>query len=319
MRSRLARLSLCLAAVCIFGPCARPAAATEVTAIAPFDEGHAPFPLRLGGERARFSTSSIFVMPAAEIALETDETVDVVATGGVLDREDGRRWRWKAPARPGLERLEVRDRSGRAAAVHAFVMRPFDGRTRIGEFAIGRYLAPPSARDPAYRRPEGLIEVTAETIDASVSPHFRLGQFLCKQEGDFPKYLALGTTLVAKLEALLAELARRGMPAPTLTVMSGYRTPAYNAAIGNETGHSRHLYGDAADVYLDRDGDDAMDDVDGDGRVSVEDARALLRIVDETLDPELSPSMMGGLAAYAATAAHGPFLHVDTRGRRARW
>ena len=29
--------------------------------------------------------------------------------------------------------------------------------------------------------------------------------------------------------------------------------------------------------------------------------------------------VVGGLGAYGSTAAHGPFVHVDTRGHRARW
>ena len=29
--------------------------------------------------------------------------------------------------------------------------------------------------------------------------------------------------------------------------------------------------------------------------------------------------LVGGLAAYDATTAHGPFVHIDLRGYRARW
>ena len=47
--------------------------------------------------------------------------------------------------------------------------------------------------------------------------------------------------------------------------MSGYRTPFYNRSIGNQTRFSRHVYGDAADIYADDDGDGKMDDLDGDG------------------------------------------------------
>ena len=34
--------------------------------------------------------------------------------------------------------------------------------------------------------------------------------------------------------------------------------------------------------------------------------------------PELS-AFIGGIGIYAATAAHGPFVHVDTRPWKARW
>src|SRR3712207_8624592 len=31
------------------------------------------------------------------------------------------------------------------------------------------------------------------------------------------------------------------------------------------------------------------------------------------------PELAGGVGVYRATRAHGPFAHVDVRGRRARW
>ena len=103
--------------------------------------------------------------------------------------------------------------------------------------------------------------------------------------------------------------------------MSGFRTPRYNAlGVGAEGGRaraSRHMYGDAADVFVDADGNGRMDDLDRDGRVTVKDARLLLAVAEEV---EAShPEFVGGLSAYPANAAHGPFVHVDVRGTRARW
>ena len=149
-----------------------------------------------------------------------------------------------------------------------------------------------------------------------VSPNFRLGQFLCKQPGT-PRYVLVSPRLLVKLEALLAAVNREGHPTRTLTVLSGFRTPAYNRAIGNTTDFSRHLWGDAADVYVDNDGDGDMDDLNGDGRVNVQDARWLFRLMEERLaGGGLEP---GGMATYRRNAAHGLFLHVDARGGRARW
>jgi hypothetical protein len=31
------------------------------------------------------------------------------------------------------------------------------------------------------------------------------------------------------------------------------------------------------------------------------------------------PTLVGGAGVYPATSAHGPFIHIDTRGYRARW
>jgi uncharacterized protein YcbK (DUF882 family) len=102
--------------------------------------------------------------------------------------------------------------------------------------------------------------------------------------------------------------------------MSGFRTPAYNTELGNETQWSRHLYGDAADIYLDRDENDEMDDLDGDGESTREDAMVLYRLVDETIDDgAVSGPLIGGLSAYSASGLHGSFVHIDTRGKKIRW
>jgi hypothetical protein len=34
---------------------------------------------------------------------------------------------------------------------------------------------------------------------------------------------------------------------------------------------------------------------------------------------EAYPELIGGLGMYKATRQHGPFIHVDVRGNRARW
>ena len=88
--------------------------------------------------------------------------------------------------------------------------------------------------------------MTESVLDAQVSPHFKLRQFLCRQSGSYPQYLVLRQPLLAKLEELLAAVNDRGIEAPTFSIASAYRTPNYNAAIGNVTTFSRHEYGDAA-------------------------------------------------------------------------
>jgi uncharacterized protein YcbK (DUF882 family) len=80
---------------------------------------------------------------------------------------------------------------------------------------------------------------------------------------------------------------------------------------------SRHQYGDAADVYVTDGGRDWMTDLNRDGRVDLRDARLLASAAErvETAHPEL----VGGIGVYPATGAHGPFVHIDVRGTRARW
>ena len=173
--------------------------------------------------------------------------------------------------------------------------------------------------DPVYDQPRGFVRVTPDLVDVPVSPHFRLGQFLAKQESDWPKYLLLSAPMVVKLERITAAVRAAGRPADGLTVMSGFRTPAYNAAIGNTTVYSRHLYGDAADVFVDEDGDGVMDDLNQDGAVTRADAEWLAALVEGLTAEDWYDGLVGGLGIYDANPAHGPFVHVDVRGQRVRW
>ena len=101
--------------------------------------------------------------------------------------------------------------------------------------------------------------------------------------------------------------------------MSGYRTPFYNRAIGNVK-YSRHLWGGAADIFIDEDPKDGtMDDLNRDGIINYKDAAVLYDIVDDLYGKPFYRIFMGGLGRYKKTANHGPFVHVDVRGFRARW
>ena len=178
-----------------------------------------------------------------------------------------------------------------------------------------------AAQDPRYLPPSGFIAVTPENARTMVSKRFHLGDFLTHdQQQVWPKVLVLSPALLEKLELIGDALERRGLSS-SIHVMSGFRTPQYNAlgvgAKGGRASESRHMYGDAADIFVDADGDGVMDDLDGDGRITKHDAEVLFDVAEgvEAAHPEL----VGGLSAYAATAAHGPFVHVDVRGKRARW
>ena len=178
-----------------------------------------------------------------------------------------------------------------------------------------------SARDPRYAPPPGFIPVTPENESTPVSKRFRLRDFLTHDQQDvWPKVLVLRVALLDKLELIGDELERRGLPG-SLHIMSGFRTPQYNAqGVGPGAGRaseSRHMYGDAADVFVDANGDGVMDDLDGDGKATIRDARVLLAVADGIEGQH--PDLAGGLSAYPANSAHGPFVHVDARGVRARW
>ncbi len=223
---------------------------------------------------------------------------------------------------PGVHALAVPAPDGGPLVVVTMVPFTPGGTDRLHGYRIGRW--PAGGRgltDARYGAPAGYIPVTQENATTAVSKRFQLRDFLTHdQQAVWPKVLVLRPVLVDKLELIGDELERCGLPG-RLHVMSGFRTPQYNAqgvgAKGGRARESRHMYGDAADIFVDADHDGRMDDLDGDGRVTVRDAQVLFAAAERVESSH--PAMLGGLSAYAATSAHGPFVHVDVRGTRARW
>ena len=204
------------------------------------------------------------------------------------------------------------------------VLKPFSAKVngRIGSYRMGNW--PYEGRTPRsanYATPKGFIEVTHETFGTSLSEHFKLGDFVTKDQPDvWPKYVVLDRRLLDKLELTIAEINRMGYHVHGFSVMSGFRTPQYNeqgVGAGGRSAVSRHQYGDAADVYPDDDHDGRLDDLNHDGHVDLKDAKILASAAEavEAANPEL----VGGIGIYPATSAHGPFVHIDARGTRARW
>jgi len=218
---------------------------------------------------------------------------------------------------------DVKDSSG-TSPFSVITIRDFAEKLngRIGSYRIGFWPGEQGDRlSGAYGNPAGFIEVTRENMDTPVSEHFRLSDFLTHdQQGTWPKYLVLREDLVDKLELVIGQLQAQGHTVRHMSVMSGFRTPQYNAT-GGETGGraslSRHMYGDAADVFVDNDGDGRMDDLNRDGRVDYRDAQVILDAAEKV--ERAHPDVAGGVGVYKATSSHGPFAHVDVRGYRARW
>ena len=199
---------------------------------------------------------------------------------------------------------------------------PFTAKVngRIGQYLMGFW---PGERGRvtkgAYQNPDGFVEVTADNQNTVISEHFRLRDFVTHdQPGTWPKYVVLRENLVDKLELVIQELEKQGVVVRHMTVMSGFRTPQYNGPGGDgRSGVSRHMYGDAADVFVDNNGDGRMDDLNADGRSDYRDARVILAAAERV--ERQYPRLAGGVGVYRATSSHGPFAHVDVRGWRARW
>jgi uncharacterized protein YcbK (DUF882 family) len=189
----------------------------------------------------------------------------------------------------------------------------------VNGYHMGNWYTEGGARDDRYAPPPGFVEVTPENQDLQVSEHFRLRSFLTKNQfAVWPKYVALDLRLIDKLELVMQELRAMGIRADGMAVMSGFRTPAYNGpGEGGRARLSRHTYGDAADVWVDSDGDNYIDDLNQDGLRDVHDAEVMLRAVDRV--EAKYPELLGGAGVYLDSGTRSPFIHIDVRGSHSRW
>ena len=127
----------------------------------------------------------------------------------------------------------------------------------------------------------------AKNGDRRLAPDFKVRELRCKDGAD--------TVMVDEALMLLLQCIREHF-GKAVTITSGYRTPAHNAAVGGAKS-SQHLLGRAADIQ-----------VQG---ISVEDVAAYA----ESLMPD-----WGGVGRYPVKAGRATgWVHVDTRADKARW
>ncbi len=299
-----------------------PALALGALTVAAAARPAAPPPAKAAGFAVRYRNvtspdrvRALIVRPRETVTVEVraaESGYVARPTAGRLVPLSAGRWAWTAPPAPGLYPIQVVAPDGSdSVTLQAFVVVPYDrvqGELLNG-YRIGRY-----PRNP----PAGFVEVTRENEDVLVSPHFRLKQFLCKQPAGSRKYVVLNERLLVALEYVFERVNAAGYRATTFHVMSGYRTPAYNQAIGNVR-YSQHQWGAAADIFIDENGDGRMDDLNRDGRSDIRDAEVLYRLIDAAAARAEGLGLIGGIGKYAPTSTHGPFVHVDVRDRKARW
>jgi hypothetical protein len=217
----------------------------------------------------------------------------------------------------------------------------------IDGFDIGTYLDPDDpktyrdyrvestwpAKYPArYRRPDYYFKVTPEIKALHISPHVTLGFWLI----DFPwkslgatQYLALDLNLVRKLEDLRESMVADGFKITQFVPIYGFRPPSFNlSAIHDHPDtnlkepFSMHQYGRAVDMIIDEDGDGAIDDLNRDGKIDVQDAVVMMHyvnILDRKYREEGRMEMVGGAGLYdhhdfVERPMQSPYVHVDTRG-----
>ncbi|MDB2330471.1 D-Ala-D-Ala carboxypeptidase family metallohydrolase [Alteromonas sp.] len=291
------------------------------------DAQQAKFQLQAGKIVIPYKTFSIFVLPGETVELEVlfpqaNTQYELISNAGDYEKKGLSAWRWQSPKTSGMYNVCVRATDGSSEiALNVFTMTPSDNMVegKLRYYHIGHYPDESITRNrEMYIEPEGFIEVTKANQDVKLSPHFQLKEFVSKQKSEFPKFVYLQSSLLLKLEKLRTEMNLRNIRVDNMVVMSGYRTPYYNKAIGN-VALSRHVFGDAADIFIDNDGNYRMDDLNNDGKSSIADAQLIAEVINELNKRNDFRSLIGGLGIYGPKPHRGPFIHVDTRGVKARW
>lgn len=279
------------------------------------DPGTVRVALSLNGDQLPATRMSITATPGETLDLSSTGPCSWEFSAGEPRSAEGASVPWTAPRSHGLFRLVLS--SGGLVQEFAIIVVIESSRWRtptLNSYPIGLY----GDGNSGENNPDYFIEMNQNASGVRLSSHFTLGEFLGHTEGCYPQYLSLDLNLLDKLEALITVIEEEYPEKVDINVMSGFRTPLYNSAIGNETDFSAHLYGTAADIWIESfPPNNLMDDVDRNKRVDVGDGE---HIVDLVRRIEAGGGIsFGGASAYRWTPQHGPFVHIDVRGRPASW
>lgn len=222
----------------------------------------------------------------------------------------------QAPSRPGFYRLAlVRGDNRRIIeGLTVAVLVPFKDKegAMLNGYRIGTYLS--ERLGTGQEPPEGFLEINQSDVDLPISKHLRVGDFLNHDSQEtWPRYAAVSPRLLDKLELVISELARwHGGTVDdvhlALDVHSGFRAPDHNRKIARAARDSQHQYGDAADVAI---------DANGDGKYTSMDSR-MVGLAVEIVELK-HPDLVGGLGIYTSGHTRTTYVHIDARGKRARW
>lgn len=292
-----------------------------------YDSRKVDFKLIYSDNKISHEVASLFILPTEEVNLnifepQKNDNYTIESNKSNIISNSNFEWKLRFPQEPGNYPITITNNNTKESIkLNVFVLEPFDSMEGeyLNGFRIGDYPTHLINNKKNYNLPKGFIKVTPENEDTYLTPHFQLKQFICKQQGGYPKYVVLQKLLLNKLEYLLYEINQRGFNVDTFHIISGYRTPHYNKYLGNKD-LSRHIFGDAADIIIDvcpKDG--YMDDLNSDGKINYKDADILYDIIEKVYERREYEEFVGGLGLYRRTSKHSPFIHIDTRGYKARW
>ncbi|HUQ47625.1 MAG TPA: D-Ala-D-Ala carboxypeptidase family metallohydrolase [Gemmatimonadaceae bacterium] len=222
----------------------------------------------------------------------------------------------RAPSKPGFYRLAlVRGEKRRIVeGLTIAVLVPFKDKegAMLNGYRIGTYLS--ERLGTGQEPPEGFLEINESDVNLPISKHLKVGDFLNHDSQDtWPRYAAVSPRLLDKLELVISELTRwHGGTVDNvqlaLDVHSGFRAPDHNRRIARAARDSQHQYGDAADVAI---------DANGDGKYTSMDSR-MVGLAVEIVELK-HPDLVGGLGIYTSGHTRTTYVHIDARGKRARW
>ncbi|MDP8245564.1 MAG: hypothetical protein P9L94_15875 [Candidatus Hinthialibacter antarcticus] len=184
-----------------------------------------------------------------------------------------------------------------------------------------------------YSQPKLFYEIDRETYFIKVFKNYTLGDFDLDPRFlsmDYPRYIAIHPYILRKIDLFEQQLAADGHPVKKLKIFYGYRSPDYNIGRRNRDGEltlkspfSMHMYGLAIDFIIDEDDNLVLDDLNGDGRVTMDDAREMMKSAD-ALDKALrdqGSELVGGAGPYPhhdyyerGEVVQTPYVHIDARG-----
>jgi hypothetical protein len=220
-----------------------------------------------------------------------------------------------APPQAGFYRFALL-KSGQRRSIEGLtlaVLVPFGEKERgmLRGYRIGTYLAERMrSKTPP---PEGFLEIHEADVDLPITKHLKVGDFVNHdQAGVWPSYAAVNPKLLDKLELVIQEIARwhgdKAVADIDIDVHSGFRAPEHNRRVRRAASDSQHQYGDAADVAI---------DANGDGKITAIDSR-MVGLAVEIVELK-HPELVGGLGIYTTGHSSTNYVHIDVRGRRARW
>lgn len=173
-----------------------------------------------------------------------------------------------------------------------------------------------------YTPPRFFGMITEKNVDSFISPNFRISDMLIPTEKTnirHTQFFPSNYQMIMHMENILALFQRRSLPAKNIRILSAFRTPEYNQKIGSSK-FSQHIYGNAFDFFFDGNNDGTMDDLDGDGSVTLKDARLVIDTIEEGQKKGiLNPGGIGFYYFQKGSNPHRLTFHIDMRGYHAFW